>query len=392
VTRYPITVAALALVAGACTSESATPEPYRGEPPFPNLRTEFASEGRTLGYVANRMSDSVSVIDLDGMSLLGSAPLGRDPVDVDGPRHVVIDPKRGIGYVTLSYPLSIVSAHASRNDASGRNGFVQAFSLSDLGPIGELRVDPGAADLAISDDGSTLLVSHFDLARSVLMPDLESRRATLALIDSAPAMAADDATLRSVTVCVSPSSIVYESERARAFVVCTGEDTLAVVDTDKAEVLSYVPAGERDTNKPYALVRSPFGERLALSNQIARSVVLFDVEDAPSSLGSLYLTEGIPYFVGWLSSERFVVPMQSPSGAALVDARDMAILNQVGFTPEVCENPSEARGFGEGRLMLVCEGSHFAPGAVVELDPETLDVLARVEVGIYPDRLAVLEP
>jgi hypothetical protein len=175
-------------------------------------------------------------------------------------------------------------------------------------------------------------------------------------------------------------------------VVCTGEDTIAVVDTENAEVLSYVEAGERTPNKPYALARSPFSERLALSNQVARSVVIFDLEDTPSALGSLYLDEGIPYFVGWLSSERFVVPLQSPSAAALVDARDMTIVSRVGFSPEVCDNPSEARAVGEGRLLLVCEGSHYEPGAVVELDPETLEVLARVEVGIYPDRLSVLEP
>ena len=40
----------------------------------------------------------------------------------------------------------------------------------------------------------------------------------------------------------------------------------------------------------------------------------------------------------------------------------------------------------------MCEGNHYAPGAVVELDPQTLEIKARVEVGLYPERLTLLEP
>ena len=42
----------------------------------------------------------------------------------------------------------------------------------------------------------------------------------------------------------------------------------------------------------------------------------------------------------------------------------------------------------EGRVFLVCEGDHVAPGSVVELDRESLAVKMRWHVGVYPDGIA----
>ena len=387
--RFPILAATLAL---ACSGESAKIEPYTGDPAYPNLRSQHDTSGRSVGYVANRMSDSVSLVDLDGMRRLADFPVGRDPVDVDGPRHVAIDRERGIAYVALSYPLSVVSAHVETNNALLRAGYVQSLALADLAPLGELRLDPSATELALSRDGSSLVVSHFDLARSVLMPDLESRRAVIELIDSPFAMGERQASVRKLKVCVSPSDMIYEAERARVFVACTGEDSLAVIDTDKLEVLSFVPAGEHQANKPISLVRDPAGGRMALSNHVAGSIVVFDMEDTPAPLHSIDLPQGVPYFVGWLPGNRLVVPIQSPNGAVMIDLESEAVIKELIFPANDCTNPSEAQVTSDGRLFMVCEGTHFAPGTIVELDPDSLEVMGKVEVGKYPDRMTVIEP
>jgi YVTN family beta-propeller protein len=383
---------AAALILGACSEDVAQIEPYKGEPAYPNLRNGFDTAGRTIGYVANRMSDSVSVIDLDSMTRLGEAPVGRDPVDVDGPRHIVIDRERGIGYVALSYPLSVVSAHVETNNALARAGYVQSLALSDLAPLGELRVEPSATEVALSSDGTSLVVSHHDIARSLLMSELEARRATLEFIDSPFALGEPAATVRKLKVCVSPSAVLYEAERSRAFVTCTGEDTLAAIDTDALKVLSFVPAGESQANQPTSLVRAPEGGRMVLSNRIAGSIVVFDMEDTPTPLVSLYLNQGAPYTAGWLAGNRLAVPTQSPNAAVLIDLDAKAIVKEAEFTADVCTNPSEAQATSDGRLFVLCEGTHFTPGTLVQLDPETLDVLARVEVGEWPDRMTVIEP
>jgi len=382
----------VSLALGGCSSGSQTIEEYDGEPAYPNQRPSFQANGRLLGFVANRMSDTISVLDLDAMTRLGSMPVGRDPVDVDGPRRVVLDPARGVGYVALSYPLALQSVHLAIENELSKAGYVQAFSLDDLRPLGELRVDQAASELSLSADGSLLAVSHYDTLRSISNKDLDARRARLALIDPADAMTSGSATAKMIPVCVVPASIVLSKDESRAFVACTGEDSLAVVDVALGSVVGSVRAGDIAVNKPYAMVADPTGSRLAVSNQVAATVVAFTATDSPELLWSARLSAGVPFFAGWISDGTLVAPVQEPSGAALIDAGTGAILREVAYAERDCLNPSEVQRSASGRVFLVCEGSHFAPGAVVELDRETLAVIARVDVDLWPDRLTLLEP
>ncbi|HEY3496105.1 MAG TPA: hypothetical protein VGK73_15510, partial [Polyangiaceae bacterium] len=66
-------LAASACLLGAFGCGDARPaqEELAPSPAFPNRRGAFAADGRLLGYVANRFSDDVSVVDLDAMQELG---------------------------------------------------------------------------------------------------------------------------------------------------------------------------------------------------------------------------------------------------------------------------------------------------------------------------------
>ncbi|HEY3494238.1 MAG TPA: beta-propeller fold lactonase family protein, partial [Polyangiaceae bacterium] len=351
----------------------------------------FTADGRLLGYVANRFSDDVSVVDLDAMQELGRPSLGRDPVDTDGPRSITLDPERGLAYVVLSYPLESDGPHVeTRGD--GRAGYVMVHSLSDLTPLGELRLERSPTDLSLSQDGTRLAVSHFDQVRArQVSDDIADRRAALALIEPAFGLADGTAAARFVRACVAPAGIVYDKDGARAYVACTGEDSLVVVDVVAAEVLARVPAGALVANKPFGLSPDPGGRRLLLSNQVASSVVLFAIDDDPAPLATTFVT-GVPFGMEWLDETRFVVALQGPDATALVDSTSGAVVVQRAYSQDECRNPSAPRRVGESRLFLVCEGDHYTPGRLVELDPGSLAIRAGVELGIYPDRLAVLEP
>jgi YVTN family beta-propeller protein len=351
-----------------------------------------------LGYVANRNSDSVSVLDLDGMALLGTVPVGRSPVDTDGPRHVILDPAASLAYVVLSYPGDIVGPHASAAGATQRAGYVQALALDDLRTLGELRVDPRSEEMSLSPDRTQLAIIHNDTLLALQPGDVEQRRAPLLLIQPATAVATatvdSSPTIRSLAVCVAPTAVVYGADATRAYVACAGEDSLAAVDTQNALVLNRVPAGDAQVNKPYAVVADARAERLAVSNQVSRQLVLFTAADLPVITSSAQL-DGVPFFAAWLSDDEIVVPTQNPSGAARVSSSTGAVLQTVTYADDGnqgCNSPSEVRRSADSRLFMVCEGDHYAPGAVVQLDPETLEVIAHVAVGVYPDRLALLPP
>ncbi|MET0795087.1 MAG: hypothetical protein ABW061_26450 [Polyangiaceae bacterium] len=378
----------VALTAMACSGSS---DSDAGGTAFPDSRIAFERADRRVGYVANRNSDTVSVLDLDAMTLLGTVPVGRDPVDIDGPRHVVLDPANALAYLALSYPFSAASPHALSEGATQRSGYVEALNLGDLSVAGDLRVDPTASEVAFSAASGVLAVSHYDLFRA-LQSDTTARRANLALVDPARAIAAQpppDPNL--FPVCAVPAAMAFNGDGSRVFVACTGEDSLVVVDSHSGAVLARVPAGNSAINKPYALVGDAARERLLVSNQVAFAVSVFDMGDTPSLLSTL-ASPGVPFFATWLSDSTIAVPFQAPSGAALFDAATGELLVQIGYSDQECLNPAELTVTSDGRLRLVCEGDHYASGAVVELDPTTLAIQASVSVGIYPERLSASEP
>ena len=361
---------------------------------FPHRRPTFESEGRRLGYVANRNSDTVSVLDLDAMTLLGSVPVGRDPVDIDGPRHIVLDSANALAYLVLSYPFSIPSVHVQ--GATKRPSYVQALNLFDLSIAGELRVDPWAVELAFSPATGRLAVSHADESR--FLQPAEERRANLVLVDSASAIATNDAQANRLTLCAVPNALAFDSDGSRVFVACTGEDSVAVVDSASRTVLSRVPAGATPPSQPYALVVDPIHDRLLVSNKVSRSVSVFDLEDTPNLLSTHRAVDeqgaflGYPMFSVLLSDSVLAIPLQKPDGASLFDVTTGEQLLEVQYSDAECVHPAEFSLTSDSRLRLVCEGDQYHPGQVVEVDPNTLAVIASVPVELYPERMTILEP
>jgi hypothetical protein len=97
-------------------------------------------------------------------------------------------------------------------------------------------------------------------------------------------------------------------------------------------------------------------------------------------------------FATLLSDTTLAVPLQFPNGAALFDVSSGEQLLEIQYSDADCTNPSEFSVSSDGRLRLVCEGDHYRPGAVVEVDPNTLEIISSVTVELYPDRMSILEP
>jgi hypothetical protein len=194
--------ALLWLALGSCGDAPVTyePEPYEGEA-YPDLTAPIVYPARAA-LVTNSLGDTISVLDVDTMTLAAERPVGRNPVDVDGPHHVTVDEARGVGFIALSYPTSNVlpGPHATHG-SSTTFGWVQKLSLDSLEVLGQARVDPNPGDIVLSPDGRTVVVSHFDLQRAIDNPtDLELARARLAVI-AADTIGTDALDRRYVTTC-----------------------------------------------------------------------------------------------------------------------------------------------------------------------------------------------
>jgi DNA-binding beta-propeller fold protein YncE len=395
-------VAALASCASCTRDEGGVQhvfDPYAGPAPYPDLRPKLTLPDGDFALVPSSGSDTVTLIDLARGKVVGSAPLGRDPVAIDGPHQVVADRARGVAFAVLSYPGSAANAGQHSHGSSNVPGWVQVVALDDLRPVGELRVDPNPGEIALSDDGQRLVVTHFDLTNATnAMLTIDQRRASLAVIDPRTIQPFGTPEPDKLLVCVAPHGVTLSHpDGAKAFVACYGEDVIAIVDLVDVNapvvrvpvagsVVADPPAGAPAFG-PYAVSLSASGARLAVSNRDAKELRFLDVARATMEAPVVTLL-GSPYFSAWSADgTKVFMPMRGLDALAVVDAAKGSVIRTKVFDAAVCAQPLEAIVAADPAvLFLVCEGNVGVPGAILTLDATTLDVRARAEVGASPGR------
>lgn len=388
----------LASCAGDEPARARVFDPYVGPAPYPATRPKLALPDGDFAFVPSSGSDALALVDLASGRRVGAAPIGRDPVVLDGPHQLVGDRARGVGYAVLSYPGSASSAGQHAHGASNVPGWVQVLALDDLHAVGELRVDPNPGEIALSEDGSRLVVTHFDLGAASRQGPIAARRSTLAVVDPRTIEPFGTPEPDKLLVCVAPHGVTLSRpDGAKAFVACYGEDVVAVVDlVDTSAPVVRVPVAAAVVPDPppgppalgpYAVALSPSGARVVVSDRDAKDVRFLDV--ARSAMEPLVVAlPGAPYFAAWSADgARVLVPTRGIDALVLVDAAKGAVLRTKVFDDATCVQPLEAvAGVDASVVFVVCEGDAAAPGAVLTLDATTLDVKARAEVGLAPGR------
>jgi DNA-binding beta-propeller fold protein YncE len=382
-------IVACALV--ACSRGEARVEhvydPYDGAA-YPEMRPEVELPAGDFALVPSSGSDAVSVVDLGAGRVTSTTPVGRSPVVLDGPHQVVADLSRRVAYVVHAYPDALESAGNHSHGSSRRPGFVQVLALDRMRAVGEVRVDPNPGEIALSEDGKRLVVTHYDLA-ATLAPGapVESRRSTLALVDPSAIRPFDTPEPDKLLVCVAPHGLALSRpDGATAFVACYGEDAVAIVDLlDTHAPVVRVPIGER--TGPYGVALSPDGARLAVGTRGAKDVRFLDVPSRAMTPLVVPLA-GETYVPAWSrDGATLYAPTRGLDGVARIDAKTGAVVGRRAFDAATCVAPLEVIVSGDpSTLHVVCEGTERQKGAVVTLDATTLETRGRVEVGLFPGR------
>jgi len=363
-------------------------EPYAGTP-FPDRRPQFTLPDGPVGVVSDSGSDTLTLLDLEAGQVIGSAPVGLDPVELDSPHHVAVDREAGVVFTALSYPPPVLlpGPHAAHG-SSQRRGVVQKLALDDFSPLARVEVDVNPGDIVLSADRSQLLVSHFDLTRAMTTTELDDQRADVTIVDAATLEV-----VRSIPTCVAPHGIAPAAELA--LVACYGEDALAVVDTSgeaAPELVSIGPGGVPGSPAygPYAAALSPDAELVAVSNITSNDLRFFEVPSRQFRSDVVTLA-GSPYFPAWSPDGTLLfVPTQGVDALVVVSADTAQILDVRSFEADECTRPHAATfAADETTLYLVCEGDHESPSVVLGLNTGSLEIETRFDVGIYPDGLAV---
>ncbi len=395
-------LARLAALIGAVACSRASPsfvhtyDAYDGGAPYPNVRPKLALPSGDFALVPSSGADRLALVDLTAGATTFASPVGRDPVRLDGPHQIVADLRARVGYLVMAYPGAVAASGTHSHGNSALPGWVQAISLEDFRAIGEVRLDPNPGELALSDDGRRLVVTHFDLAAaSTPGASLEARRATLAIVDPAAMLPSDTPEPDKLLTCVAPHGVALSRPDGKtAYVACYGEDALAVVDVaDVHAPVVRVPLGPAATTSgppaygPYGVSLSPDGQRVAIGTMDSKEVRFFGVS-AGAMEALVIATPGAAYVATWsLDGKDLFVPTQGQDALNVYDANTGAPLRARVFDAATCVAPLEVTLGSDGAtLHVVCEGGAGQGGALVTLDRSTLATRARVEVGPFPGR------
>lgn len=389
-TRRIVTILATAAVlAPGCSDPETKVEyaPYEGAPAYPDKRPKLPAPKGTFAFVSDSYSDSVSVLDLPSNEVVRQVPVGRDPVGIDGPHHLAIDPEGNV-YVALSYPAptTLPGPHAAHASAT-RPGFVQKLAPDDLHPIGEVQIDANPGEIVIAPDGSKIVVTHFDLAKAIdpkLSP--EEQKATLMIVDPKTLVIGGSPPPTAIRVCRAPHGASIAPDGRTAFVACYADDAVAIVDlASPSSPPAMVPVGSKG---PYSAVLSSSGRFVAVGNTDGKDTRILDTQSRTFAATAI-ASQGAPYFAAWAPDEtKLWIPVQTPDEILLADPRTGAVLKRRAFDGS-CIKPHEAQLAPDAStLYLVCEGDHVNDSVVLALDPATLETRASIPVGVYPDRLA----
>lgn len=400
---------ALATLSGLAACDPA-PEPkveygaYDGTA-FPDRRPPIPWPDGHFALTSDNGSDTLTALDLAGRAVLTQRPVGRDPLGNDGPHHLAIDGTAQAVYVALSYPTPKIAPgpHAGHG-SSTHAGHLQKLALADLRVLADVTIPPDPGDIVLSQDGKRLVLSHFDLVRATTGASLAARRSPLTVLSSDLAQEPAE-----IPTCILPHGVALSSGAGdTAWVACYGEDAVAIVDVahpDKAPEL--VPLGPSagppgsPVYGPYAAVASPDFSLVALGQTGSHDVRFLDTQ-AHAMAKRVFATGGEAYFPKFSHDGlKLFVPVQAPDSLLVFDASTGQKLASRTFDAETCRRPHEVQlTDDEGTVLVVCEGRHGEtdaggavtpdqPGAVLFLDAASLSTVARLPVGVYPDRLAI---
>jgi DNA-binding beta-propeller fold protein YncE len=385
---YLLPVLACALGAGACKKKPAAATTPGADVPVPMARAM---------YVTDNGSDAVSVVDRDGdASVL--VPVDVDSSAHEAPHHLAIDPGSKRLFVALAFPepppKDTTDPHAGHGNAEV-HGRLARLDLPRLNVTEAHDVDENPGDVVLTHDRARVLVTHFDMKRAMKVAaaggTTSKMFASLQVWD-----AASMRLLGSRPLCVAPHGITTTPDDKTALVACYGSDELAVVDlADPALPTARFPLGASPgapgapTYGPYSATLAPDGNRVVVADLEGMDLRVFDRAAKrfdPARTVPLGARAFMPAFV---DASSLVVPLQGPDGLARVDLDGAAIAARVGPKElgDACRAPHVVRVARDGRVYVVCEGDHVAPGAVLQIDPKTLAVLKRWTVGVYPDGL-----
>lgn len=392
-TRFFYLIIALTSGCSTCNKKAETKE----GPLTPGVAISIPAA--RAAYVTNNGSDTISVFDRDGDQVM-HVPIDLEPDEHEAPHHLTIDGASKSMFVALAFPpepKKKKDPHGSHG-GSADPGRVVRLQLDNLSVTKEVDVDENPGDVVLTHDRARVLVTHFDMKRAM---DVAAKGGASPSTMFARLVVLDAKTMKSLgerAVCTAPHGIVTTKDDKTAFVACYGSDEIAIVDLGADGFpTSRIPLGASQgvpgvpRYGPYSTTLSPDESLVIVADLEGQDVRVFDRAKKQFIAEKTVPLAAKAFMPAFIDAKTILVPTQAPDGLARVDIELAKVTGRGALTKAECALPHVVKVAKDGRVFLVCEGDHTAPGSVVELDRETLAVKKRWQVGVYPDGIALPE-
>ncbi len=358
-------------------------------------------------------SDLLSAVDPVTRTVKWSIPVGFNPVELEGPHHITPDPAGQYVYLNLSE--AVVGSGSGPHGSHGTGiipGFVLKLRTSDGSLASFAQVDPNPGDLAITPDGKTLYVTHYDLVKlgkGAQAGDLRQGDSNLVVIDTATM----NVTAK-VPICPAAHGARLSPDSRTLYTTCL-TDEIAVVDVSSPALavqrVLLPNSSETPTcsHCPYALSVAPDGAVWVSSlgpgggttgggsvNVYDPSAKSFDANRTVNLCGRALFSAFAPPPGG---SPGYLVytPEQGKCGDKVHAYRSggpgqaPSETGQIAFTQADCFNAHILNLSADGKNgYLVCEGDHIGPGSFAFLDLQAMTTISSAPLGVFPDGMALV--
>jgi DNA-binding beta-propeller fold protein YncE len=363
--------------------------------------------------VSNNGDDSISVVDPDATETALRIPAGLEPIEPEGPHHLSASPDGTAVFVNISY--SVVGGGGGPHGAHGNGtmpGFVLKLSTSDGTMMAKALVDRNPGDNELSPDGATLYVSHYDLpawTKGVATGNIRDGDSSLIAIDTTTM-----AVKWKVAICPAAHGLRLSHDGNTLYSTCA-PDEIAVVDLTTSPVgVRRVPLpgfseGEGCLRCPYAVSVAPddsvwvasIGPSNGRDGQGGIDVYDpatgdFDPARKLNTLGRALFPAFAP--TATAGGYRAYVPEQQGAAGDFVRVYDIATggaaaveAAPITLARADCQNAHVIDiDAARNQARVVCEGDHTRPGSMVFIDIAAQSVSRSLQLGVFPDDIAVV--
>ncbi|WP_322186489.1 beta-propeller fold lactonase family protein [Fulvimarina sp. 2208YS6-2-32] len=278
-------------------------------------------------FVTNQDGETVSIVELDTMEVIGSIPMDGKPAGIA---------------VTDRY------AYVSRPEAKA----IGVIDLRSGAVLPDIETGGGPLGIAVHPSGSPVYVADW-FSHSLLVVDPETRTVT-ARFETGE----------------SPSGVAVSADGTMIVTADRDSDQVSFIDAKTGEALARVGVGKR----PFGVTISPDQRRVYAVNVGSDDVTVLDMTTreilATVPVGSH------PYAAAEANVKVFVTD-QYGGTLSVFDAGTYRALGEIA----IGEYPEGIEASADGRFVYV---ANWFDGTLAKVDTDTLDITETVDVGNGP--------